>query len=90
MQQKASDKNANKYTIGKFLRNKKRLHKADPTAEIVDPPESLQKYMNYLFEQGVSVNKMAFARFHLKNNLPYHGLIATQKVFSDEIIFFLV
>ena len=84
--QKASDKNANKYTIGKFLRNKKRLHKADPTAEIVDPPESLQKYMNYLFEQGVSINKMAFARFRLKNNLPYHGLIATQKVFSDEII----
>jgi len=82
----ATDKNANKYTIGKFLRKKKGLHKADPTAEIVDPPETLQKYMNYLFENGVAINKMAFARFHLKNNLPYHGLIATQKVITDEII----
>jgi len=78
--------NPNKYTIGKFLKKKKRLHKQDPSAEILTPPEPLLKYFTYLLENGAVLNKLAFAQFRLKNGLPYSGLMATQKIITDEIM----
>ena len=78
--------NPNRYTIGKYLRKKKSLHRPDPTATIVPPPESLQQYVNYLIENGTVLNKVAFAQFRLKNGLPYCGLVATDKVIADEIV----
>lgn len=81
-----SPKQQNKYSIGKFLKRKKGLRKVDPTASIKEPSESFQKYMNHMFEHGASVNKVAVADFKLKNGLSYSGLIATEKIITDEII----
>ncbi len=78
--------NPNKYTIGKYLRKKKGLHQKDPKAIHLTPPEPLVKYLNYLFENGAVMNKLALAQFSLRNNLPYTGLIATQKILTDEIV----
>ena len=78
--------NPNRYTIGKFLRKKKRLHRLDKTATIISPPETLQQYVNYLIENGTVLNKVAFSQFRLKNGLPYCGLVATDKILSDEIV----
>jgi len=76
----------NKYTIGKFLRNKKGIHKADPQAHNFTPPEHLQKYIDYLKSKGAEMPKLTTAEFRLKNGLPYTGLIATEKIITEELI----
>ena len=76
----------NKYSIGKYLRKKKGIHKKDPEAKIIQPSESLQEYINHLKENGLVTKKLAYAQFKLQNGLPYPGLVATEKIITDEII----
>ena len=76
----------NKYTIGKYLRRKKGIHKPDPQAQQVPAPELLQKYIDYLKSHGAEMSKLSYAEFKLKNGLPYSGLIATEKIITEEII----
>src|SRR5688500_2706192 len=78
--------NPNKYTIGKYLRRKKNLRKTDPSAKILTPSETLQKYISYLIENGAVINKLVLSEFYLKNGLPYSGLATTETVITDEIV----
>ena len=75
-----------RYTIGKYLRHKKRIHKKDPKGTVVSPPKALQEYIDYLKSHGAIISKLDYAQFQLKNGLPYTGLIATDKIVTDEIV----
>ena len=75
-----------RHTIGKYLRHKKGIHKKDPKGTIVSPPKALQEYIDYLKSHGAIINKLDYAQFQLKNGLPYTGLIATDKIVTDEIV----
>ncbi len=76
----------NKYTVGKYLKNKKGIRKRDPEAKIIPPSETLQKYITYLQENGAEMNKLEYAEFKLKNGLTYPGLLAKEKILTDETI----
>lgn len=45
----------------------------------------MQEYITRLTKEGAEINKVKFATFYLKNGLAYPGLIAEQKLLSNEI-----
>lgn len=58
----------------------------DKDAIKIEEPKKLQKYRAYLQTKGLEVFKLQYARFKLKNGLPYNGLIATEKILSNETL----
>ena len=76
----------NRWTIGKYLRKQKRLHKADPNAKIAQISPELGEYIDYLVQKGAKINKLKVGQFQLKNDLPYTGLIASEEIYSNETL----
>ncbi|CAD8171220.1 unnamed protein product [Paramecium pentaurelia] len=75
-----------RHSIGKRFRKLKGLRKADPNAVIPETPKQLQDYIETLTAQGVYINKVKYAIFQTKNGLKYPGLIASEKILSNETL----
>ena len=79
-------KPSKKYNMFNYLYNLKSLTKPDPT--YTPHPELASKSLSlqYFLSQGLIINKVTFARFFLKNGLPYDGLVALEPLAPSEII----
>lgn len=75
----------NKYTYGKWLRKMKGLRKPDPNSKPFAPSEKMAEYISYLKERGLKCDKLQLASFQTKNGLCYPGLMAKEKIVSNEI-----
>ena len=79
-------KPSNKYSMGKYLRSLKGLYKQDPKTilnpDLTQKQENIQNFLS----KGLKINKLTFARFFLKNGLPYDGLMTTDTVFPNELL----
>ncbi|CAD8180560.1 unnamed protein product [Paramecium pentaurelia] len=75
-----------RHTVGKRFRKIKGLRKSDPNAIIPEPPKQLQDYIEILTSKGVYINKVKYAIFQTKNGLKYPGLIASEKILSNETL----
>lgn len=81
-----SSTNNNRYTIGKYLRNKKKLKKKDSSFVREEMPPKLKVYLEDLMSKGAKMNKLAVGKFKLKNGLEYPGMVATEDIHSDQIL----
>ncbi|CAD8083112.1 unnamed protein product [Paramecium sonneborni] len=75
-----------RHSIGKRFRKMKGLRKVDPNAVIPEAPKQLQDYIDILTAQGLQINKVKYAIFQTKNGLKYPGLIASEKILSNETL----
>ncbi|KRX04066.1 hypothetical protein PPERSA_12513 [Pseudocohnilembus persalinus] len=78
-------KQFNKFTIGKELRKHKQLYKKDEKATIVQNDQKAIEYIQDLQNQGLVTKKVTIGEFYTKNGLPYTGLMATEKILTNEI-----
>lgn len=70
-----------KWTMGKYLRKLKGLRKKvqpNQFTELANPPQA--KWLQFYESQGLILNKITFARFYLKNGLPYDGMVSTDNI----------
>lgn len=75
----------NKWSMGKYFRQIKELYKKDPSFVMTSSSQKLE-WLPFYESQGLIMNKIGFARFSLKNGLPYDGIIATENLLPNELI----
>ena len=86
LQNKILDKPPKKWSYGKYLRSLKGLRKQDSSNLPLTSIDDKLSYLSYYQSQGLSINKVTFGRFLLKNGLPYEGLIATEPLSPYETV----
>ena len=64
------DEDEKKYTPGKILRKRKKLRKEEKH-ELYELPDYQKEYVEWFKSQGGVFNNLGFAKFYLKNGLPY-------------------
>ena len=78
------NKISNKFSMGKFLRNKKKLKKRDLQGTPLTISKKFEEYFSFLKKKGVEINKVGIGQFKTKNGLPYSGIYAKETIFSNE------